>query len=619
MADVAHEAMSPDSRAAGKESLDSSSSAAPRVVPKDQQEQENQSDPESLENYTHHGDQNGEGVDNATSDLKEVDPQPVEGKLAEGEDQFPEDTDLPEGEDAKNAEEQAKGTDLPESNGGSKLSVGQKAKKAFSAFSGSKAGPVTPQDSVSQANDQQTAPLDAEKEAEGTQSDNVPKDADAPATDAGIELKNDEDANPEEAEGVNPEEVNPEEAKEKGEGAEEEGEEVDYSVLKGARVNKGGNLVDSDNKIVGRVKEGILIHLVGKRADENGDIWNDNGKVIGKAEPIPDNEKEALQKETAPFESFPDAVVDGEGNVTSDGQIVGKVIEGDIKVLQGKGVDPDGDILDRAGNVIGKAKRLEAEPEPEPEPEADRSILGGKRVNKAGNVVDSHGGIYGRVVEGDIKALVGRMCDKKGNVLNEMGDVIGKAEVVPEAEREGLKEGPFAELSGCTVTKEGKVVTPGGDVVGRLISGDPKVLYGRSVDEDGDVCDKNGNVLGKAERWEEPVVEKKKNPLSGRRVNREGNVVDEDGNIIAKLTTGPLSICSGMEIDDDGDVVNSKGATVGHVSLLDDIEPEVGETPEEKEKREQLEKDKKLAQQMSVCIEQCLDKVKPICSMITDV
>lgn len=572
MADV-HEAMSQGSRPAGKEELDTSSKAAPRSSPaisKDHQQEHDRSDNESPDNeYTHQDEQTGEGAEGATSGLEDVEPEPMNDELdtPEGDDLPLEGEEMPEGEEGQDIQEQAKDADLPE---GAELPEGEKLPE----------GEELPEGEGGE---------DVQDQA---------KDADVPATEGGTELENDEEANPEEAE--------------------EEGEPIDFTILKNAKVNKGGNLVDSDNKIVGRVREGILTHLVGKRADDNGDIWNDAGKIIGKAEPIPEDEKEGLSKEAAPFESFPDAVVDGDGKVTSDGQIVGSVVEGDIKVLQGKSVDADGDILDRAGNVIGKAERLEAEPEPEPEPEADRSILAGKRVNKAGNVVDGSGVIYGRVVEGDPKTMIGRMCDKKGDILNEMGDIIGKAEVVPEAEREGLKEGPFAELTGCTVTKDGKVITPGGDVVGRLTSGDPKVLFGRTVDEDGDVLDKNGNLLGKAERWEEEVVEKKKSPLSGRKVNREGNVFDEDGNLIAKLTTGELSICAGMEIDDDGDVINSKGTTIGHVSLLEDIaEPE--ESAEEKEKREQVEKDKKLAGQMSSCIEQCLEKVKPICNMITEV
>jgi hypothetical protein len=51
------------------------------------------------------------------------------------------------------------------------------------------------------------------------------------------------------------------------------------------------------------------------------------------------------------------------------------------------------------------------------------------------------------------------------------------------------------------------------------------------------------------------------------------------------LTTGEVSICRGTEIDGDGEVVNSKGTTIGHLSLIQDI-PELKESPEEKEKRE---------------------------------
>lgn len=293
------------------------------------------------------------------------------------------------------------------------------------------------------------------------------------------------------------------------------------------------------------------------------------------------------------------------------------IVEGDAKRLKGSRVDEDGDILDRRGNVVGRAEAWD-EPEAEVQAEPDRSMLAGKRVNKAGNVVDSAGVIYGRV-EGNVDSLVGRMCNKDGHVMSESGEVIGKAELVPEHEREGSRDGPFAELVGCTVTKDGKVVTAAGDVVGRLTSGDGKKLSGRSVDEDGDVVDRNGNVLGKAERWEEPEVERRRDPLAGRRVNREGNVVDEDGNLIGKLVSGDLAICAGMEVDEDGDVVNSKGTTVGHVSRLEDIPPEVEtESAEAKEAREQAEKDRKLAGQLSAAIEQSLNKIRPICNLITD-
>lgn len=406
---------------------------------------------------------------------------------------------------------------------------------------------------------------------------------------------------------------------EKKEGEEgEEGEQVDYTVLENGTVNKAGNIVSEAGKVVGRLVEGDAKQLQGKKVDKDGNVWNESGKIVGKGEPLSESER-GSSKDYAPFENFPDAVVEGDGSVTSDGKRVGTVVEGDAKRLKGSKVDEDGDILDRNGNVVGKAEAWD-EPEEVQEEEPDRSILAGKRVNKAGNVVDQNGAIFGKVVEGNVSSMNGRMCDKNGNIMSESGDVLGKAEVVPEGEREGSKEGPFADLEGLTVAKDGKVVTASGDVVGRLTSGDPKTLFGRSVDQDGDVVDKNGNVLAKAERWEEPEEEKKQGPMAGRKVNREGNVVDEDGNIIGKLTSGDITTCAGKEIDDDGDVINSKGNTVGHVALLEDIppEPEPEETEEQKKEREQAENDKKLAAQLGYSIEQSLDKIKPILKMITN-
>jgi len=252
------------------------------------------------------------------------------------------------------------------------------------------------------------------------------------------------------------------------------------------------------------------------------------------------------------------------------------------------------------------------------------SALAGKRVNKLGNVVDSSGQIWGRLVEGDPKKLAGKMCDREGNVKNEMGDNVGRAELVPEGEREGEKTGPFADFDNPTISKDGKVTDAKGLVIGRLIQGDAKQLLGKPVDADGDVLDKNGNTLGKAERWEEEEKAVAKHPAAGRKVNKRGTVVDENGDEIAKLTDGDLAKCAGHEIDNDGDVVDGKGNSVGHVTLLEDIpepEPEAEEPKESEEEiaeKKQLEADRKLAGQLASVIEQSIDKIKPILKMITE-
>lgn len=99
--------------------------------------------------------------------------------------------------------------------------------------------------------------------------------------------------------------------------------------------------------------------------------------------------------------------------------------------------------------------------------------------------------------------------------------------------------------------------------------------------------------------------------------------------MIAKLTDGDVGKCAGKEIDEDGDVYNTKGQVIGHVTLLEDIppepeaepepEPEITETPEEIEERKQIEQDRKLAGQLAMCVQQSLDKINPVLKMITDV
>jgi hypothetical protein len=56
-------------------------------------------------------------------------------------------------------------------------------------------------------------------------------------------------------------------------------------------------------------------------------------------------------------------------------------------------------VIDKNGNVLGKAERYqEEEPEPEPEAEAeDVSAMEGMKVNKAGNIVDDNGKLFGRL------------------------------------------------------------------------------------------------------------------------------------------------------------------------------------------------------------------------------
>lgn len=117
------------------------------------------------------------------------------------------------------------------------------------------------------------------------------------------------------------------------------------------KVNKVGNVV-GDKGVVGRVVGGSLKALVGKTVDAEGLIRNEVGKVIGRAEPIPEDEKE--ERVETPFEDFPGAIVKKNGDIELEGQKIGEVVQGDAKQLTGKTVDPEGDIVDKYGTVLGK-------------------------------------------------------------------------------------------------------------------------------------------------------------------------------------------------------------------------------------------------------------------------
>lgn len=48
-------------------------------------------------------------------------------------------------------------------------------------------------------------------------------------------------------------------------------------------------------------------------------------------------------------------------------------------------------------------------------------MLEGKTVNKAGNVVDDRGMIFGKLTEGDLHSLIGHRVAKDGNLWSDEG------------------------------------------------------------------------------------------------------------------------------------------------------------------------------------------------------
>jgi hypothetical protein len=419
------------------------------------------------------------------------------------------------------------------------------------------------------------------------------------------------------AEAEQPEEAEEaDDAEEVDEVDEAEGEDEDglppLSILEGLKVNKAGKLINDKGITVGELVEGDPKKLwkLGTSADAEGQFWDTKGRVIGKARTVPVEEPD----EEGAFAGLEGLIVTKDGMVVDENKtVVGKVVTGELKRLVGRAVDEDGDIIDKKGSVVGHAERYE-EPEEEPEPEADLSSLADCTVNKAGKVVDSSGNVRGKVIDGDLKKLIGCKVDGKGQIWNSSGVVVGKATTVPF--EDSKEDGPFSGFDSATVAKDGTIQASDGSIIGRLVSGDVKKLVGHKVDEDGDITDKNGNTIGKAERWEPEEKRRKINPMSGRSVNKEGEVRDENGDLMGRLTSGDLGHCIGLEIDDNGYVIDNDGNRVGEVTLLENIaEEEPEEETEEQQKRKQ---DAELADKMANICQQTLERIQPVMKQITE-
>lgn len=383
---------------------------------------------------------------------------------------------------------------------------------------------------------------------------------------------------------------------------------VPLSKLEGLQCNKMGKIIGSTGNPVGELIEGDPKRLaqLGATLDDAGQFWDNRGNVIGKAQPAADQDAGS----NAPFAGLDGLHVVNDGWVEDNrGMRVGKIVEGEPKKLLGREVDIDGDVVDQHGSTVARAEPWEAPDDPE----TNLSALDGKVVNKAGNVVDAQGNVFGRVTSGDAR-MAGRKVDGKGQVWGDNGQVIGQAELIPGAEVQ-RPEGPFFGFDNAVVAKDGVVVS-GDGIIGRVLDGDAKRLQGRQVDEDGDIQDKNGNTVGRAERWEPEEKPRRISPMSGRKVTREGEVRDADGNLIGKLTSGNLGALVGQEIDDNGYVVDNDGNKVGECVLLENIP---GPSPEELEAQKREDADRELATKMSRIVGQTLDRVRPICKMVSEV
>ncbi|KAK6850506.1 LEA domain containing protein [Apiospora arundinis] len=173
-----------------------------------------------------------------------------------------------------------------------------------------------------------------------------------------------------------------------------------------------------------------------------------------------------------------------------------------------------------------------------------------------------------------LKRLIGKPCDKSGAIHNEGGDTIGRVELIPEIERDRMKEAPSPSCLAPPSIRRAIVATSD-DVVGRLDYGGTKALFGRAVDNDGDIPDKKGNV-------------------------------------------GPRRAL-GARGAAQGDQLHGRPMVNEEVNDIPVPEPETKEESDgDKQKHLRIKQDREIAKRICVCAEYSLDKSCPIRKTITE-
>jgi hypothetical protein len=312
-----------------------------------------------------------------------------------------------------------------------------------------------------------------------------------------------------------------------------------------------------------------------------------------------------------------------------DDNLVGYVDKRVAAKLAGMKVDEDGNVINDEGYVVGRAEMIKPEPEEEEPKEEEKKPFNpneavdedSPEVKKSGKILDMDDNVVGNIDKKLAAKLVGFKVDPQGNVIDNDGHIVATAEMIKvEEEKKPFNPNASVDENSPEVKRSGKVVDMDDNIVGSVDKNLAPKLVGFKVDDDGNVIDNEGHIVARAEMI--PVEEKEDpnkpfNPNTmvdehSPRVRKSGKVVDEDDNIVGEVEKSSAHKLAGFPVDDDGNIIDGEGHIVGKAKMH-------GKKTEEQLKEEAEEEEyRKIADQMSQCIQTSLDKIKPVLKNITD-
>lgn len=172
--------------------------------------------------------------------------------------------------------------------------------------------------------------------------------------------------------------------------------------------------------------------------------------------------------------------------------------------------------------------------------------------------------------KGDVVALLRNRNDQSASDFTTVGppDLFSNATKMAQAEKERASRASAAagvDPSGNLVDADGK----------KLVSAEQLAAAGYTVNENGQIVDKDGNVVDPADIVVAPdgtVMTKQQLAAAGLTVNASGQIVDKDGNIVdandvvigpdGKVMTKQQLAAAGLSVNENGEIVDSKGRVV---------------------------------------------------------
>ncbi|KAI8387352.1 hypothetical protein BD560DRAFT_443237 [Blakeslea trispora] len=366
-------------------------------------------------------------------------------------------------------------------------------------------------------------------------------------------------------------------------------------------VRKSGKIVDMEDNVVGTIDKEKAAKFAGLKVDKEGNVINEDGHTVAKADLYPDEE------ENKPFNPN-DAVNEDSPEVRKSGKIVdmednviGTIDKEKAAKFAGLKVDKEGNVIDKEGHIVARANLYPDEEENKPFNPNDMVNEDSPEVRKSGKVFDMDDNLVGYVDKRIAAKVAGFKVDDQGNVINPEGHVVARAEMIKQEQEEDEepeeeeKDKPFnpndaVDENSPEVRKSGKVFDMDDNLVGHVDKRLAAKFAGFKVDEEGNIINHDGHVVGRAEmipKEEEKKEDKQFNPYAmvdenSPEVKKSGKVVDMDDNIVGHVDKRVAHKLAGFKVDEEGNVINNEGLIAGKAQML----------PKEEENKEKEEEKK---------------------------